>query len=87
MRRRTALLATAVVAVALMGWGATLAPTNQSRGPVTTPATIPARVVVLDPANGAVIWSSVTLPTHVVLDPATGKLVSPVTAGASTSGP
>ncbi|HEY5383996.1 MAG TPA: hypothetical protein VIJ56_02095 [Acidimicrobiales bacterium] len=87
MRRRTALLATVVVAVVLMGWGATLAPTNQSRGPVTTPATFPARVVVLDPANGAVIWSSVALPTHVVIDPATGKIVSPVTAGASTSAP
>jgi hypothetical protein len=87
VRRRTALLATAVVAVALMGWGAAHPPIDQGRGPVPPPAVLPVRVVVLNPASGAVIWSSVTLPTHVVLDPATGKVVSPVTAGASTSPP
>jgi hypothetical protein len=80
-------LATVGVGMVLAGWGATHAPIDQGPGPVPPPATFPARVVVLDPTNGAVIWSSVTLPTHVVLDPSTGKVVSPVTAGPSTSAP
>jgi hypothetical protein len=80
-------LATAGVGIALVGWGATHAPIDQGRGPVPPPATFPARVVVLDPTNGAVIWSSITLPSHVVLDPANGEVVSPVTAGPSTSAP
>ncbi len=84
VRRRDAVAGTAVVAVALMGWGATRPPIDQGRSPVPPPAVLPVRVVVLDPASGAVIWSSVTMPTHVVLDPATGR---PVTAGASTSAP
>jgi hypothetical protein len=87
MRTRGAVLATAVVALVLMGWGAVLSPTSQGRGPVTTPAVLPVRVVVLDPASGAVIWSSVALPAHVVLDPATGTVVPPVRVGASTSAP
>jgi hypothetical protein len=85
--RRAALLATGLLAVVLMGWGATHAPTEQGRSAAPRPAVLPVRVVVLDPANGAVVWSTVALPTHVVLDPATGKVVSPVTAGASTSAP
>ena len=44
---------------------------------------IPVRVAVLDPATGAVIWSSVTLPRgiatsgHIVLNPATGRAYPP----------
>jgi hypothetical protein len=82
--RRAALLATGVLAIVLMGWGATHAPTDQGRSAAPRPAVLPVRVVVLNPANGAVIWSSVSVPRHVVLDPATGR---PVTAAASTSAP
>jgi hypothetical protein len=80
-------LATAGMGIVFVGWGVTHPPISQGRPPVPPPVTIPARVVVLDPTSGAVIWSSVTLPTHVVLDPSTGKVVSPVTAGPSTSAP
>jgi hypothetical protein len=80
-------LATAGVGIVLMGWGATHPPLSQGRQPVPPPVTFPARVVALDPTSGAVIWSSVTLPTRVVLDPFTGKVVSAVTAGPSTSAP
>ena len=84
MRRRTAILATTVMAIALTGWGATLPPIDRERGLVPRPAVLPVRVVALDPASGAVVWSSITVATHVVVDPATGR---PVTAGASTSAP
>ena len=79
-----ALLATGVLAIVLMGWGATHAPADQGRGAAPRPAVLPVRVVVLNPANGAVIRSSVSVPRHVVLDPATGR---PVMAAASTSAP
>jgi hypothetical protein len=78
-------LATAGVGIALVGWGATHPSVLQGRGAAPPPATFAARAVVLDPTNGAVIWSTVTLPTHVVLDPVTGKTVSPITAGPSIS--
>ena len=81
------MLVTACVGIVLVGWGATHAPMLQERGAVPPPATFPAHVAVLDPTSGAVIWSGVTLQTHVVIDPATGKVVSPVTAGPSTSAP
>jgi hypothetical protein len=82
--RTAALLATAILAIVLMGWGAAHAPIGQRRTAVPRPAVLPVRVMVLNPTNGAVIWSSVALPTRVVVDPATGK---EVTAGASTSAP
>jgi hypothetical protein len=41
------------------------------------PAVIPVQVVRLDPATGAVIWSSFAIRTHVLLDPATGTTVVP----------
>ena len=84
MTRTAALLATAVLAIVLMGWGSAHAPIGQRRTAVRRPAVLPVRVAALNPANGAVIWSSVALPTRVVLDPATG---TDVTAGASTSAP
>ena len=84
MTRTAALLTTAVVAIALMGWGASHVPTGQVRTAAQPPAVLPVRVVVLNPASGAVVWSSMALPTHLVLDPATGKHV---TAEASTSAP
>jgi hypothetical protein len=82
--RRAALLATAVLAIVLMGWGASDTPIGQGRNAAQPPAVLPVRVVVLNPASGAVIWSSMALPTHLVIDPATGK---EVTAGPSTSAP
>ena len=78
------MLATAVLALVSMGWGASHTPFGQGRTAVQPPARRPVRVVVLDPASGTVVWSSIALPTHVVLDPATGK---EVTAGPSTSAP
>lgn len=84
MRRRGALLATGVLAIILMGWGAARPPIDQGRSPAPPPAVLPVRVVVVNPASGAVIWGTMALPMHVVLDPATGK---PVTAEASTSAP
>jgi hypothetical protein len=84
MRRQGALLATGALAIGLMGWGATRPPIDQGRSPAPSPAVLPVRMVVLNPASGAVMWSTIALPMHVVLDPATGK---PVTAGAATSAP
>ena len=82
MTRRAALAGTAVLAVALVGWGAAHGPGDRVHRSVQPPVVLPVRVVVLDPANGAVIWSTVAMPRNMVLDPATGKVM---TAGASTS--
>ena len=84
MTRTAALLGTGVLAIVLMGWGAVRAPNGQGRTAVRPPAVLPVRVVVLNPASGAVTWSSIAVPTHLVLDPATGK---DVTAAASIAAP
>jgi hypothetical protein len=84
---RAALIGTTVFAVVLMVCGAVLSVGSLAMPRATAPPVIPVRVVVLNPASGAVTWSSVPLPTHLVLDPATGRVVSPVRAGASTSAP
>jgi hypothetical protein len=81
VKRRAALAGTAVLALALVGWGAAHGPGPAS---LKQPVVLPVRVVVLDPANGAVIWSTVATPRHMVLDPATGRAI---TAGASTPAP
>jgi hypothetical protein len=82
--RRAALAGTAALALALVGWGAAHNPGGRRHSPMQQPVVLPVRVIVLDPANGAVIWSTVAMPRHMVLDPATGRAV---TAGASTSAP
>ena len=80
--RRGALAGTAVVAVALLGWGAAHGPSGRGHPSGRPPVVLPVRAVVLDPVNGAVIWSTVAMPGSVVLDPSTGQVI---TAGASTS--
>lgn len=77
MNIRAALIGTTMFAAILMGCGAVLSASSHPMRRETPPAVIPVRVVELNPATGAVIWSSFALRTHVVLDPATGSTVSP----------
>ena len=76
MTRRAALAGTAVLAIALAGWGAVHGPSGRVHPSVQPPLVLPVRAVVLDPVNGAVIWSSVAMPRNVVLDPATGNVLT-----------
>ena len=62
-------------AAILMGYGAMLTASSHPTPRGTPPAVLPVRVVELNPATGAVIWSSSALRTQVVLDPATGSTV------------
>ena len=82
MKKRTAALVAVAVGVALAGWGTAHAPVGQPTARTAQPAVLPVRVVVLNPASGAVVWSSVALPRRVVLNPATGAAIM---AGASMS--
>ena len=75
VKMRAALIGTMAFAAILMGYGALLAPNSHPMRRGTPPAVLPVREVELNPATGAVIWSSVALPTQVVLDPATGSTV------------
>ena len=84
MTRRAALAATAVLAIALVGWGAAHGPCARGHPSTKQPVVLPVRVVDLDPANGAVIWSTVAVPRNMVLDPTNGRAFR---AGASTSAP
>lgn len=76
MTTRAALIGTAVFAMALMGCGAIFDSIAPSKGHGTAPAVLPARVTVLDPTTGAVIWRSFAGPARVVINPATGGVVS-----------
>ncbi len=76
MSTRAALIGIAVFAMALMGCGAVLNAIGPSKGHGTAPAVLPARVTVLDPATGAVMWRSFGGPARVVINPATGAEVS-----------
>jgi hypothetical protein len=85
--RRGAVLTTAVGAIVLMGWGTALCPTGQARGPVAmSPAVITVHEAVLNPATGAVIWSTGISPTRVVVDPLSGVTVSPAAPSLPKSG-
>lgn len=77
MTTRAALIGTTVFAAVLMGCGAMLSANSHAVRRGTPPAVIPVRVVELNPATGAVIWSSFAFPTHIVLDPATGRTIPP----------
>ena len=82
MTRRAALAGTAVLAIALVGWGAAHGQSGRGHPFMKQPVVLPVRAVVLDPANGAVIWSTVAMPKNMVLVPANGRAIK---AGVSTS--
>jgi len=72
----TAAIGALAFGAVLVGCGAVLSVGVPAVWRGTPPALIPLRVVELNPATGAVIWSSFALRTHVVLDPATGSTFS-----------
>jgi len=71
----TAAIGALAFGAVLWGYGAVLSAGVPAVRRGTPPAVIPLRVVELNPATGAVIWSSSALRTQVVLDPATGSTV------------
>jgi hypothetical protein len=83
--RRGAVVGALACAAALIAWGAVLSPGAPSPGG-HVPAQIAVRVAVLNPSTGAVVWSSVPLSGHLVMNLATGSIVSSDQAVLSPSG-
>jgi hypothetical protein len=77
---RAAVIGTTVFAAVLLCCGAVIPAHSHASRSGAPPAVIPVVVVRLNPAIGAVIWSSFAVRAQVVIDPATGRTVSPPTS-------
>ena len=81
MRRRGALVGTALFAAVLLARGASISPAGLSPHPDAAagrapPVQIAVRVAALDPSTGAVIWSSTPLTRRIEVNPATGSITA-----------